>query len=72
MSQITLGGPPRNPVELEQALGLKRGDVQKITLKQDGTMLIDFDPSVPWPDDVLNAKLGKATGLTVLKVENVT
>jgi len=57
----------QNCIELEKALGLKRGDVVSITTEPDGTVEIKFADTVKLPDSTLEGKLEKLFGMKVKK-----
>lgn len=64
MSRTVKLGHPRNPVQLETALGLARGKVLSMT-ENGGDIEVMLDDSVNWPDSVLQDKLEKALGRKV-------
>lgn len=56
-----------NCIELEKALGLKRGDVVSITTEPDGSVEVEFADTVKLPDSTLEGKLEKLFGMKIKK-----
>jgi len=57
----------QNCVELEKALGVKRGDIVSITTEPDGIVEVEFADTVKLPDSTLEEKLEKIFGAVVKK-----